>query len=82
MELFPIMMDGRRTEYIPYSLIECHETQAIKNHSQTLKRLAERSGLDYVEALAVLEDRPYKRMKNETAREMVQELIRRQNEVN
>lgn len=47
---------------IPYAMIEAHEDQAIKNHSQSIKRLAQRGGLSTTEALAVLEDRPWKNM--------------------
>jgi len=47
---------------LPYAMIEEHEYQAIKNHSQSIKRLAQRGGLSTQEALAVLEDRPWKNM--------------------
>lgn len=45
---------------IPLDLISPHEAQAQKNHDQTLQRLAERGGLSGLEALAVIEDRPYR----------------------
>lgn len=41
-------------------MITPHEDQAQRNHSQTLKRLAERGGLCPEEMLAVLEDRDYR----------------------
>jgi len=47
---------------IPWAMLEPHEDQAIKNHSQSLNRLAERGGLSTHEALAVLEDRPWRNM--------------------
>jgi hypothetical protein len=48
---------------VPWSLLEPHEQQAKWNHGgQTLKRLAERGGLDPTEMLAVLEDRPWRTM--------------------
>lgn len=75
MELFPIMADQGRVEYIPFSVIEGHEAQAMRNHGQTLKRLAERGGLDYVETLAVLEDRHYTKMENKTAKAKVLQII-------
>lgn len=53
---FPIL--GRK-EYIPLNIIKQHEEQAFKNHGQTLKRLAERGGLSWIETLCVLEDRKY-----------------------
>lgn len=44
--------------YVAFSIVEPHETQAWRNHSQTLTRLSERGGLDPAELVAVLEDRP------------------------
>jgi len=40
---------------IPWTLIEPHAQQAMRNHSQTLELLAERGGLDAGEALDVIE---------------------------
>lgn len=58
---FPIMPLGRcSSKSIPWEIIAPHETQALKNHGQTLKRLAERGGLGWQEALAVLEDKRWK----------------------
>lgn len=53
-EQFPILCTPK--EYIPWDSIAPHEAQALKNHGQTLKRLAERGGLSWVEAYAVLTD--------------------------
>ncbi len=47
---------------VPWAMIEPHEKQAYKNHSQTLKRLAERGGLAASEAVALLEDRDWTRL--------------------
>lgn len=47
---------------IPWEMIAPHEAQAKTNHSQTLMRLAERGGLGACEALAILEDRAWRRM--------------------
>lgn len=59
LDWFPIM--GRRP--IPMGMIAPHEAQALDNHDgQDLVRLAERGGLDPTEALAVLEDRPWRLM--------------------
>lgn len=42
---FPIMESaGAKPVYIPYNIIAPHEAQAIRNHGQTLQRLAERGG--------------------------------------
>lgn len=76
-EQFPIMAGCRLEEHIkklressvpflvvsmPWSMIAPHERQAQRNHSQTLKRLAERGGLSACEALAILDDRDWQRM--------------------
>ncbi|MBX4259769.1 hypothetical protein KTC96_24905 (plasmid) [Clostridium estertheticum] len=55
---FPIL-GSKPKEYIPLDVINLHEKQAFRNHTQTLKRLAERGGLSWVEALFVLEDKDY-----------------------
>lgn len=55
MKEFPIMKNKGK-EYIPYDVIKPHEEQAMKNHGQTLDRLAERGGLGWSEAYAVLTD--------------------------
>ena len=56
MKEFPIMTKKGK-EYIPYDIIKPHEEQALKNHcGQTLDRLAERGGLSWAEAYAVLTD--------------------------
>jgi hypothetical protein len=52
---FPILGSNPK-EYIPLDIIKQHENQAIINHSQTLKRLAERGGLSWNETLLVLKD--------------------------
>jgi hypothetical protein len=38
----------------PIAFFEPHEEQALANHGQTLKRLAERGGLGLGEAIAIL----------------------------
>lgn len=48
---------------IPWGLIAPHEQRAIENHAgQNLRKLASRGGLTPCEALAVLEDRPWRIM--------------------
>lgn len=60
---FPIMLDYSHGKwYLPMSLFRPHEEQARRNHDQTLDRLRERGGLSPCEALAVLEDRPWRRI--------------------
>lgn len=50
---FPILGTN---ESIDWNLIAPHEKQAMENHYQTLDRLAERGGLSWAEAYAVLTD--------------------------
>lgn len=69
---FPIL--GTRFT-IPWKVIVPHEKQAISNHGQAIKRLAERGGLDWVEALAVMEDRKWVRMDSEGARKKVLAIV-------
>jgi hypothetical protein len=61
--MFPVLMDSsERKKYpncphsVPWELVAPHEEQAMRNHDQTLKRLAERGGLDPCELFCVLED--------------------------
>jgi hypothetical protein len=56
--VFPIMADGD-AKYIPWHVIEPHEKQALKNHGQSLQKLASRGGLGPVELAAVLQDKDY-----------------------
>lgn len=47
---------------LPWDVIAPHAAQAQRNHGQTVEHLAERGGLGSCEAVAVLEDRRWKRM--------------------
>ncbi len=58
---FPIM-GGQYIMAIPWSLITPHEKQAKSNHDQSLKRIAERGGLDPLEAVAVIEDKSWREL--------------------
>ena len=81
--LFPIMSDGP-THWIPWDLVAPHEAQAKHNHGgQTLTRLAQRGGLDAMEAVAVLEDTDYRtRWPDRTVLENSQaEALKRLNEL-
>lgn len=60
---FPIMEQGTFSAFsIPWSMIESHNEQALKNHSQSLETLASRGGLSPTEALCVLDNRPFAAM--------------------
>jgi hypothetical protein len=61
-ETMPVgMLGGGKGERFPMSLFRPHEGQARENHYQSLDRLAERGGLGWSEALAILEDREWRR---------------------
>lgn len=66
-KLFPVMLDMRTVAYVPFSLVKAHERQALRNHMQTVERLADRGGLDCTELAAVLEDREWRRISPEEA---------------
>lgn len=56
-KMFPIMDSTQRRRFdwaIPWAMMAPHEGQALRNHGQTLARLAERGGLGPDEALAAL----------------------------
>ncbi|MBP2232551.1 hypothetical protein J2847_005880 [Azospirillum agricola] len=76
--MFPILYAGRRPadvpKGIPWRIVSAHEKQAVANHSQTLERLAHRGGLCPTELVAVLEDRPWRRMDLEVAIKQIQNL--------
>ncbi len=69
---FPIL---NTVGFIPLAAIAPHENQALKNHYQTLERLAERGGLAWSEALAVLEDRPYTKIDEKEAKHKVIQIV-------
>lgn len=60
---------------VPWDLMVAHEKQCLKNHSQTVKRLAERGGLSLCEAVAVLEDRDWTRMSDLAANERLLQIV-------
>ncbi len=80
MSLFPILQsheerkahtDGKNFG-IPWEVVKPHAEQAMRNHYQTLERLAERGGLSWSEMAAVLEDRPWSQM---SASEAIQHVL-------
>ena len=69
---FPVLWSWRREERaalerlgcphdVPWEFVAPHEPQALRNHGQTLARLAERGGLSPAELLAVIEGRGWPR---------------------
>ena len=72
IERFPIMGDSanyRVRGYVPMDFMLQFEERAKKNHSQSIRRLAERGGLTAQEAMAVVNDTPYRdrRWRNDDA---------------
>jgi hypothetical protein len=61
---------------IPWEMIEQHEAQALKNHKRTIEQLAQQQcGVRACEAVAVLEDRPCRRMPVEEAYDRLAEIV-------
>jgi len=88
VELFPIQGSYRREARgyfthpgIPWDVIRPHEKQAMANHgNQSLERLAQRGGLGFCEAVAVLEDRPWHEMETQAAIARLNEILARKRE--
>jgi hypothetical protein len=58
MKEFPVLNTNGET--IPYELVKKHEKQVMINHGgQTVERISERGGLDWVELFCVLNDRGF-----------------------
>ena len=53
---FPVLRD-EKIKSVPWDIIEPHRQSAMKNHGQTLERLAERGGLSLAELIVVMTDR-------------------------
>ena len=58
---FPVLYSGKRTwrRTVPWEILSAHKDRAEENHSQTLEELARRGGLDPLEMLAIIIDKPY-----------------------
>jgi hypothetical protein len=61
--VMPIMGSTLLSE-IPFAMLVPHEAQALRNHGQSLERLAERGGLAHSEAIAILEGRAWGAVKH------------------
>jgi hypothetical protein len=57
-------------------IVEPHRHQAMVNHRRTLEEIAERGGLDPIELVAVLENRPARWMGQIEAVDRLLELLR------
>ena len=77
---FPIMRNHPKgepqpVESIPWDLIAPHALQAYNNHGQSLERLASRGGLSACEAVAIIEDRSWRKMPADDAATRLAELV-------
>lgn len=69
-EPYPIL-GTRPQQYIPRGLLMIHEGQAWENHGQSLSQLAQRGGLSWAEALAIIEGKDWRDAEhNENAAEV------------
>lgn len=63
---FPVLYGfGRKVNLgdllsVPWSLLAPHERQAMRNHGQSLHRLASRGGLSPCEMLAIIDGTPWR----------------------
>lgn len=53
MKKYPIL---GTTDFIPFDMMLEHEEQCLKNHYQSVQRLAERGGTSYMETYYILHD--------------------------
>ena len=53
---FPILGSDKPNQAVPYSLVLKHESQALKNHGQSVAQLARRGGLSWSELMCVLRE--------------------------
>lgn len=57
--MFPIL---GANAFVPWDFVQPHESWALKNHDQTVKRLADRGGLSWCELCAIIEHRKWQAM--------------------
>ncbi len=67
---------------IPWEMISSHDKQAKANHDQDLEKLQSRGGVSACEALAILDERPWKRMdENEAHDELIKRITQYENQI-
>lgn len=77
---FPIMRARSnprqgQISFIPWAVVASHEVQAVKNHGETLQTLARYGGVSCCELVAILEDRPYRKIDNNRAETRIKRLL-------
>lgn len=65
------VMHNKHLRMVPMDMLAPFEAQAIRNHGQTLNRLAERGGMSSSEILAVLEGRKWGEVKSCEANDLL-----------
>lgn len=74
--MFPVLdACGGCPTRVPWAFVAPHEGWALKNHDQTLQRLAERGGLSPCEIVAILEGRKWRQMPEAEATARLRELL-------
>lgn len=65
IKLTPIQRDGKETgrDYIPIEFVKQFEMDIMKNHGQTVERLAERGGLSWRELAWNISGEPFEKIK-------------------
>lgn len=75
---FPILNSDRTPDLprsVPWALVAPHERQAIRNHGQSLNRLAERQGLSWVELWHVINDKDWDYSRKHDNREAAAQVL-------
>lgn len=84
---FPVLWPYRREEIkkltdlgcprvVPWDFVEPHEEQALRNHDQTVQRLAERGGLGVAEMVGVVTGRGLGWVFRQHDEDQVEELLK------
>ncbi|QKF52772.1 hypothetical protein [Pseudomonas graminis] len=63
IENMPVMR-GVNIKQIPMRLLQPFEKQALRNHSQSLQRLAERGGMNACEILGIIQGLSWSQLKH------------------
>lgn len=70
----PIQTNTDDDCFFRFQALQAHESQAAKNHSQSLRQLKKRGGLSFSEMAAIMERRPFITMTNSQAIKILEKL--------